>query len=158
MRRKKLKESPNDKCVCGHERKKHYAFIYEQDPALVAKLRKQHGSWFNESANYCSHNENAEDWRDRCPCEKYLDRRHCKIKRDDPMLQYCKSNFDITVTGAEIDVEGVSLATASRRVALFLLLGLIQRDGWSPRFTARAFSYSWNEGKYHELIDEGIIA
>jgi hypothetical protein len=158
MKRKPLQESPSDKCVCGHERKEHYQLIYELDPGLVAKLRKSHGSWFNESRNDCSHNEDAKNWREACHCEKYLDRRHCKIKKEDEVLQYCLDEFnDITVTGIDIDLKAVSLATASRRVALFKLLGLLVDDGWSPRFTARAFSYKFNIAVFRELIEEGII-
>lgn len=155
MKRKPLKESPENRCICGHTRKQHYQFIYEQDPVLVAKLRKSHGSWFNEGASGCAIGWDIKS-KIYCHCDKYLDRRHCKIKKDDPVLLYCRKEFDIVVTGMEWDGVG-SLATISRRVTLFKFLGMLKEEGWSARFTTRAMAYAFNEEVYQDLIKEGII-
>jgi len=131
--------------------------IYKLDPVLVAKLRKSHGSWFNEDNSGCSVGANSGDHELYCQCDKYIDRRHCKIKSDDPMLQYCMDEiYDITVTGAYYD-KIASMATSSRRIGLFKFLGLLVTDGWSARFTARALSYRFKVEIYRELVAEGII-
>ena len=127
MKLKPIKQGPGDLCICGHKRSQHYQFIYEQDPILVAKLRKSHGSWFNEGASGCSVGEKSNE-PEYCHCDKYIDRRHCKIKDNDPMLQYCMSEvYDITVTGAYYD-KIASMATSSRRICLFKFLGMLVVD------------------------------
>jgi hypothetical protein len=158
MKRKKLQESPSDSCICGHTREQHYQSFYEQNPIIAAKMKKSHGSYFNEQASGCAIGWNIKS-EEYCHCDKYLDIRHCKIKIDDPVLQYCKIHGTDLIQ-AELVLRKVgSMATVSRRFTLFKFLGLLHEEGFSPIgiYSARAMAYGFDAKAFNKLIDEGII-
>jgi len=140
MKRKPLKESPNDICVCGHKRSEHGL----------------ENAWRGTS---CRVGWEIKEKEKHCYCDKYLDRRHCKIQRFDDVLDYCKRH-ETDLIQAELVLRKVgSMATVSRRFTLFKLLGLLTEEGWSPIgiYSARAMSYGFNHKIYLKLRKEGII-
>lgn len=142
MKYKKLPESPDDKCICGHKRKFH----------------KKHGS----IPVYCNRilpEELQSSWTNQCGCMKFLDRRHCKIKKTDSILKYLllysrhwKNYDDIH------NFTGCSIPTISRRCALFVVLELCKKSlVYNWRGYGSYTHHQLNHKIYEELVEEGII-
>ena len=164
MKLKPIPESPDDKCVCGHTRKEHYKLFYENNPTVEAARRESHGKWFRENNNSCAFGAEFKDPEEEyhyCGCDKYLDRRHCKIKLDDPIVQYIMDHNSWNMTDMRLEKIGTA-PTISRRVQLLEFLGAVERSGYLAEsmydLTARCIDYQTNQEIFNKLIDEGIIA
>lgn len=140
MRRKKLVELANDSCVCLHPRKKH------KEAEHFYRTKKYIHKWC--SVSYCG-------------CPGYLDRRHLKIKVTDPILQVflrtpksaAKWGFDYFEL---VERSGMSLASCSRKMALFELLGLVER-GYAMLGWRDGANFKFINTMFNDLIKEGII-
>jgi len=148
--RRKILPGKNPLCVCGHRYISHHyhdSIGTGYGPCKVKdeKLDRK----FNSP--YCS-------------CDKFLDRRHCKIKENDSVLHILtrhKRTIDIA-DAVWYDYEelteysGVSRPTVSRRCNLFLLLGLVDRM-WSWGGIEDVMNFRINWLIYDHLRKEGII-
>lgn len=148
--KRKILPGKNPLCVCGHRLISHYhnekfSAGYGGCKVKDLTLRQKFGS------KYCS-------------CEKFFDRRHCKIKSYDPVLLVLKrhikhlhQNESFWYDYVELTkLSHVSRATVSRRCNLFMLLGLVVRE-WGMGFFTDVMNFKLNWLIYDHLKKEGII-
>ena len=147
--RRKVFPGKNPLCVCGHRMLQHYQYTDKESGGCKVKnheLLDKFESVF-------------------CACEKFFDRRHCKIKESDPVLQVFKKRkraWHIVESVWYDYVEltqrsGVSRPTVSRRCNLFLLLGLVNRQ-WGMGFHREYMYFRLNWLILAHLREEGIVA
>lgn len=147
MRRKVL-PGKNPLCVCGHRLNQHYKYT----PVGSGGCKVKHHSLLDKfESMYCG-------------CDKFFDRRHCKIKENDPVLQVFRKkkrawHISESVWYDYVELterSGVSRPTVSRRCNLFLLLGLLDRKyGMGYHRDYMYFRINWLILAH--LRDEGIV-
>lgn len=157
MKRKPLVESSEDKCICGHKRAEHYQELLK-NKKFAAKEKETHGSYFNAEENSCCVGSDVKPRADYCFCDKYLDRRHCKIKKTDPILRYLKMRPGLWLDYDDFkQFTGCSMPTISRRCALFFMLDLVEKTYISSGTFGSFTNHKLNHNIYEKLVKEGII-
>lgn len=147
--RRKILPGKNPLCVCGHRLNQHYKFKagpgYGGCNVKDQKLLEKFNSVF-------------------CGCSKFFDRRHCKIKENDPVLHVLRRRKRAYHLREAVWYDypeltrfsGVSRPTVSRKCNLFLLLGLVDRH-WGYGFIRDAMEFRINWLILEHLRKEGII-
>jgi len=142
-KRKKLPPLKDPACICGHKESCHWK--YEDAPG--------HGR--------CKHT--GEDMREvnasmYCPCNKFVDMRHCVIKRSDPVF-YRFTRLEGSYVSQEDcrTYDKVSAAMASRRFNFFKCLGLIKSVGWANDGIRDSEQFSLVTTRLKELVKLGVI-
>lgn len=149
-KRKPLPPLKDPKCVCGHAQSNHRDVTYRNP--RTEKLEKDteclDGDVRENPAHYYY-----------CKCKYFLDRRHCKIKWNDPAFKYVRTHPDYIIQMDLVMKKICTNATASRRIDLFELLGFVKRAGFAPigDYSARAVVYEADLNKIAQLQEEGII-
>lgn len=147
--RRKILPGKNPLCVCGHRLLQHYK--YSDVPGYSGCKVKNQELLQKFNSVYCG-------------CPKFFDRRHCKIKENDPVLNVLRSrkrSFHITQAvwydyDELTEKSGVSRPTVSRRCNLFLLLGLVDRQ-WGLGYIRDSMTFRINWLVLEYLRREGMI-
>jgi len=146
--RRKILPGKNPLCVCGHRKSQHYQYT---DLGSGGCKVKEHNLLEKFDSVYCA-------------CDKFFDRRHCKIQENDPvLLVLTRHKRTIKISNAVwydypelTEYSHVSRPTVSRRCNLFLLLGLVDRMwSWGTFESIMNFRINWLI--YDHLRKEGII-
>ena len=147
--RRKILPGKNPLCVCGHRLLQHYK--YKDDDGYGGCNVKKHELLQKFDSVYCA-------------CPKFFDRRHCKIKENDPVLNVLRTRKRAVHIVQAIwydyeeltELSKVSRPTVSRKCNLFLLLGLVDRSwGWGGLQDVMNFRINWLI--FDHLRKEGII-
>ncbi len=147
--RRKILLGKNPLCVCGHRLNQHWK--YKDAPRYGGCQVGDYTLQQKFNSKYCS-------------CEKFFDRRHCKIKSYDPVLLVLKrhikhlhQNEALWYDYPELTkLSNVSRPTVSRRCNLFMLLGLVDRM-WGYGYIQDVMCFKLNWLIYDHLKKEGII-